>query len=174
VPLVLRLPGRWNLVNAALALVAAEQAGVPLGAGATRLSGIREVTGRYRSVRVGRCLAQLHLVKNPAGWAELLDYLTVPVQEDLAIVIAVNGDAADGVDLSWLWDVPFERLRGRSVAITGRRRTDLAVRLRYADVAFATADDVTGALNLAGSCTRGVVAASYTAFQETLRDLSAA
>ena len=41
---------------------------------------------------------------------------------------------ADGLDTSWLWDVPFERLRGRTVVATGERCRDLAVRLRYAEV----------------------------------------
>ena len=37
------------------------------------------------------------------------------------VVIAVNARVADGKDPSWLWDVPYELLRGRPVA--ARRRT---------------------------------------------------
>ena len=50
------------------------------------------------------------------------------------MVLSVNARVADGLDTSWLWDVPFERLAGRTVVATGDRRRDLAVRLRYAEV----------------------------------------
>jgi UDP-N-acetylmuramyl tripeptide synthase len=42
---------------------------------------------------------------------------------------------ADGKDPSWLWDVPYEWLAGHPVAAAGERRLDVAVRLRYADLA---------------------------------------
>ena len=41
------------------------------------------------------------------------------------VVVGINARAADGPDTSWLWDVPFERLAGRSVVATGDRRLDL-------------------------------------------------
>ena len=47
----------------------------------------------------------------------------------------INARTADGLDTSWLWDVPFERLAGRAVVATGDRRLDLAVRLHYAGCA---------------------------------------
>ncbi len=52
----------------------------------------------------------------------------------LPVVLSVNARTADGLDTSWLWDVPFERLAGRAVVATGDRRLDLAVRLHYAGV----------------------------------------
>ncbi len=30
-----------------------------------------------------------------------------------AVVLSINARTADGLDPSWLWDVPFERLAGR-------------------------------------------------------------
>ena len=50
------------------------------------------------------------------------------------MIIDFNSRTADGRDPSWLWDVPFERLRGRQVLVTGERREDVGVRLAYADV----------------------------------------
>src|SRR5918912_4019682 len=74
---------------------------------------------------------RLLLAKNPAGWAEALDLIRpAPVP----VVVGINAGVADGRDPSWLWDVPFERLKGRLVVATGERGRDLAVRLRYADV----------------------------------------
>ena len=50
-------------------------------------------------------------------------------------MIAINDDYADGRDVSWLYDVGFESLRGRGVAMTsGVRAYDMALRLSYDDV----------------------------------------
>ena len=51
------------------------------------------------------------------------------------LVVSINARVADGADPSWLWDVPFERLAGRTVVATGDRFRDLSVRLHYAGVA---------------------------------------
>jgi UDP-N-acetylmuramyl tripeptide synthase len=71
------------------------------------------------------------LAKNPAGWRETLDVLATG---DTPVVLVMNAREADGRDLSWLWDVPFERLGGRRVVVCGKRATDLAVRLSYAEL----------------------------------------
>jgi hypothetical protein len=53
----------------------------------------------------------------------------------------INSNAADGKDPSWLWDVPFERLKGRTVIASGNRRQDLAVRLLHAGVDAVVVED---------------------------------
>ena len=78
---------------------------------------------------------RLLLAKNPAGWTAIFDLLDETRAEPaVPVVLSVNARIADGLDTSWLWDVPFERLAGRPVVATGERRLDLAVRLRYAEV----------------------------------------
>lgn len=56
--------------------------------------------------------------------------LTVPT------LIAINDLAADGRDVSWLWDVDFELLaKGTApLSTTGLRGADMANRLKYAGV----------------------------------------
>ena len=44
-------------------------------------------------------------------------------------MLAIDSAAADGRDVSWLWDVDYEQLAGRTVIATGPRAQDLAVRL---------------------------------------------
>lgn len=51
-----------------------------------------------------------------------------------ALIVGVNGQRADGTDLSWLWDVDFDKLARARVWATGERGADLQVRLRYAGV----------------------------------------
>jgi lipid II isoglutaminyl synthase (glutamine-hydrolysing) len=50
-------------------------------------------------------------------------------------MVAINDNYADGRDVSWLYDVSFESLRERGVAVTsGVRGYDMALRLQYDDV----------------------------------------
>jgi hypothetical protein len=83
-------------------------------------------------------------------------------------VIAVNARVADGKDPSWLWDVPYELLRGHPVAAAGERALDVAVRLRYAEVEhIVEGDPVRAAARLDGDSV--VVIASYTQFSALYR-----
>ena len=50
-------------------------------------------------------------------------------------MIAINDNYADGRDMSWLWDVDFDSLRSKGVAmVSGVRGYDLALRLQYDEV----------------------------------------
>jgi UDP-N-acetylmuramyl tripeptide synthase len=120
------------------------------------------VAGRYSRVTVDGVRVRLLLAKNPAGWAEALDLMR---PAPLPVVIGINARVADGHDPSWLWDVPFERLRGRHVVATGERGRDLAVRLRYAGVDHTFVDDYAAAVANAGGAEVDL-AANYTSFQD--------
>jgi len=154
----LSVPGVFNISNAACALAAAELMGVEPR---TALAGMRRVTspaGRFATARFGTTTARLLLAKNPAGWAEAL-----PLAQSQTVVLAIDSAAADGRDVSWLWDVEYERLAGRSVIATGRRAQDLAVRLKYAEVDYRCIPDLGDAL--AGHPEPVDVIATYTPFQ---------
>lgn len=168
VGLDLQLPGRANQANAAMALVVAGLLGVDRDRAAGALSGLSEVVGRYAVVSAGEVRARLLLAKNPAGWLEVFDFLR---PAPLPVVVAINARIADGRDPSWLWDVPFENLKGRLVVATGERSRDLAVRLRYAEVEHRHEPDLVRALAAAGSPEVDVVA-NYTSFQQLRTRLS--
>jgi UDP-N-acetylmuramyl tripeptide synthase len=167
VPLRLALPGRWNLANAALAVTAAAtHYGVDPGDAADAAATITTVAGRYMTVSLpdGR-RARVLLAKNPAGWSEVLHYLS---ERDGTVVIAVNARVADGKDPSWLWDVPYELLQGQRVAAAGERALDVSVRLKYADVDHIVArDPLEAAANLRGDDVD--IVASYTQFSALYR-----
>jgi UDP-N-acetylmuramyl tripeptide synthase len=167
VPLDLALPGRWNRANAALAITAATtHFGVPAHDAASAASRITTVAGRYRTVALddGRPL-HIFLAKNPAGWTEVLHHVA---PRPGAVVIAVNARVADGKDPSWLWDVPYELLRGHPVAAAGERALDVAVRLRYAEVDhLVERDPLRAAARLDGE--EVAVIASYTQFSALYR-----
>jgi UDP-N-acetylmuramyl tripeptide synthase len=167
IPLRLKLPGRWNLANAALAITAAAtHFDVPPETAAAAATEVTTVAGRYMTVPLddGRPMRVL-LAKNPAGWNEVLHHL---VDQPGAVVLAVNARIADGKDPSWLWDVPYELLRGHQVAAAGERALDVAVRLRYAEVDhIVEPDPVKAAAKLAGDDV--TVIASYTPFSALYR-----
>ena len=164
----LRLPGRANLANAAMACAAAAVLGVPAGDAASAMGDVADVDGRYLTVLRGPGQVRLLLVKNPAGWVEVLDQLE---DQPGRVVVAVNAREADGTDTSWLWDVPFERLRGRRVVAAGERSADLSLRLLYADVHHVREPDALRAVDLLSS-RRTHVLANYTAFIRVRDQLS--
>ncbi len=167
-PMRLALPGAVNRGNAAAAVAAAVALGADPTAAVAAVSTVDEVAGRYRTVRVGDHSVRMLLAKNPAGWQEAMSMVD---KHAAGVVIAVNGQVADGEDLSWLWDVRFEHLEDTSVVATGARGTDLAVRLGYAGVEHTLVHDTLAAI---GSCPPGhvEVVANYTAFGQLQRKLA--
>lgn len=163
----LALPGAVNRGNATQAVAAAVAMGADPAAAVAAVSGVDEVAGRYRTVRIGSHSARLLLAKNPAGWQEALSMVDKTVA---GVVISVNGQVPDGEDLSWLWDVRFEHFEGTSVVAAGERGTDLAVRLGYAGVEHTLVHDTVAAI---ASCPPGhvEVVANYTAFLQLQRAL---
>ncbi|HTR68789.1 MAG TPA: MurT ligase domain-containing protein [Mycobacteriales bacterium] len=161
-PVTLSIPGEINVSNAAVATAAATLWQVDPGVALAAMARIRSVEGRYLTTTYAGVATRLLLAKNPAGWAEALSMVPADAR---GLVIAVNAKAADGRDPSWLWDVPFEQLRGRRVVATGDRSRDVAVRLRYADVDHRRVDDLPTAITAAAADGPVEVLANYTAFQ---------
>jgi UDP-N-acetylmuramyl tripeptide synthase len=162
VPLELSIPGAFNEANAALAITALCEVGVPPLDAVERINAVRAVAGRFTLRQWNGHTLQLLLAKNPSGFDALLS----TVQNDEADVwVAINARVADGRDPSWLYDVPFEKLRGHRVWCFGDRRLDLATRLDYGGVAFEVVDD----LNRVPPSSQPVaLLANYTAFSEWL------
>jgi UDP-N-acetylmuramyl tripeptide synthase len=167
-PMRLILPGAVNRGNAAQAVAAAVALGADPTAAVAAVSGVDEVAGRYRTVRVGAHVVRMLLAKNPAGWQEAMGMVD---RHAAGVVIAVNGQVPDGEDLSWLWDVRFEHLEDTAVVAAGERGTDLAVRLGYAGVEHTLVHDTMAAI---ASCPPGhvEVVANYTAFLQLQRRLA--
>lgn len=163
----LQLPGRFNASNATMAVAVCEQLGFDLAESVKRMCQVQAVSGRYAVVDVGAIRIRLLLAKNPAGWTELIDVMPAA---PAPVIVSINSNAADGRDPSWLWDVPFERLRGRTVIASGDRRRDLAVRLLHAKVDHVVIEDpyAEGAQLPPGTRDLAVIdnAATYTAFHE--------
>jgi UDP-N-acetylmuramyl tripeptide synthase len=118
---------------------------------------------------------ELVLVKNPAGFTVALGtYGNAPV----TTMVAINDNYADGRDVSWLYDVSFESLREKGVALTsGMRAYDMALRLKYDDVAVTEVEpDLDVALERFLTAYRNEpkrIFCTYTAMMALRRDLAA-
>jgi UDP-N-acetylmuramyl tripeptide synthase len=154
----LNVPGGFNVSNAACALAAAELLGIDPETAVRGMRTVSSPAGRFGTATISGSRARLLLAKNPAGWAEAL-----PLAASATVVLAIDSAAADGRDVSWLWDVEYEQLAGRSVVATGPRAADLAVRLTYAGVEHRTVPDLAEALR--GHPEPVDVVATYTPFQ---------
>ena len=129
------LSGLYNAYNVVLALAAAKSLKVPLVKGAAVLRDFAPAFGRMeRTVIEGRP-AVLLLAKNPTGFNEVLR-TAIQFGRARSFLIALNDRIADGQDVSWIWDVDFEQLRGvaRHIVVSGDRALDLRVRLKYAEL----------------------------------------
>ena len=78
----------------------------------------------------------LSLSKNPAGFNQAISTVNTDKRKK-DVIIAINDKANDGRDVSWLWDVDFDKVADENLntlATTGIRVYDISLRFKYADV----------------------------------------
>jgi len=129
------LGGLYNTYNVLAAFATAHALNLDPLYIADRLKTFKAAFGRQERIDLqGRHLI-LVLSKNPAGFNETLR-TAVDLAHGRHLVIGLNDRKADGTDVSWIWDVDFEQLKGKAKTVipTGNRAFDLAVRLKYAGV----------------------------------------
>ncbi len=174
------LPGLYNLYNAAAATAISSVLGIPAASIPLALVDMPAAFGRMESVVIDSdTKLWIALVKNPVGFNQVIETMTQTTRRTHALLV-INDRYADGRDVSWLWDVDFERPSlGESIGhwwISGVRAWDMAVRLKYAGIAESTIvviPAVQDALAAAIEGSRGsilYVLPTYTALLE-VRDL---
>lgn len=130
----LNLQGAYNGYNALAAISCAKEFGVNDDIISKTLASYNSGNGRMQKLNVQGKAVTLNLIKNPAGANVTLSEIQ---RDDVSkqIVIFLNDLAADGKDISWIWDVDFEKLTSSNVyriICAGRRAEDMALRLKYA------------------------------------------
>ena len=131
------LPAMYNIYNAAGAAAAAMEMGLSARTAADALARFRCGFGRMERFDLAGG-TRMMLVKNPAGCNQVIEYLQT-MKEKFILVLCLNDRAADGRDISWIWDADFEGLNalaGRldEVIVSGDRAEDMRVRIKYAGV----------------------------------------
>jgi UDP-N-acetylmuramyl tripeptide synthase len=104
--------------------------------------------GRVEQVEVNGRKLYLLLIKNPAGFTQVLETFLMG-KESSSVMFAINDLTADGRDVSWLWDVPLELIAPAEprVIVSGIRAADMALRLHYAGIESKREDRFEQALN---------------------------
>ncbi len=163
------LPGVYSAYNVAAAVAAARVLGIGSDAALDAVVATGPAFGRAEVISSPQAEVVILLTKNPTSANQVLDLLAGE-PEPLDTLVLLNDGVADGEDVSWIWDVEFERLRPRRLTLGGRRALDLEVRVKYAgvrpsegdvDVAPGIADPLDRALSRADG--RLAVIATYTA-----------
>jgi UDP-N-acetylmuramyl tripeptide synthase len=171
------LPGTYNLYNALAALSLAAGVGIEQAVVAKALETTEAAFGRVEKVELDGRTLYLLLIKNPAGFTQVLETFLIG-RPDLRVMMAVNDNDADGRDVSWLWDVPLEALAVSKprVITTGIRGGDMALRLHYAGIESKRIDGFEAALEgLVAAMPRGSVAyilPTYTAMLQIRKQLA--
>lgn len=137
VPVNIAAPALYNIYNAAAAACSAQAAGISLQAVLKALASTSGAFGRMETFEPGGAAAQMILVKNPAGCNQALDYLC-SLKKPYALILCLNDRDADGHDISWIWDVDYEKLCQhpflQGLYVWGIRAEDLQLRLKYAGI----------------------------------------
>ena len=101
----------------------------------TGIEQFKPIFGRGERIQVEGRTLRLLLAKNPTGFNEVLRTLFSEGTRR-HVLFVLNDNIADGRDISWIWDVDFERAAQQTatLVVAGSRALDLAVRLKYAGI----------------------------------------
>lgn len=126
--------------------------------------------GRQETLKIHNKDVKIILVKNPAGYNQAIDTLCLD-KEAFSAAFLLNDNYADGRDVSWIWDVHFEKLKDldiKDIFVSGIRMYDMALRLKIAglnDESFVVRenyDELTSEI-LKSESTNIYILATYTA-----------
>lgn len=130
--------GIYNIHNSLAAITASKIFGVSNERIVNVLKEFKPQAGRMEKFYINQKDIVLNLAKNPAGFNQAIDTV-MKDERNKNIMIVINDNAQDGRDISWLWDVDFEKFKtfDRSInvyTISGTRKEDMALRLKYAGI----------------------------------------
>lgn len=163
--------GFYNIYNILAAYSAARCAGLEIPKFEEVLLNFNPQNGRMEQFLIGETKVTLNLAKNPAGFNQNISAV-MEDQRDKDIVIVINDNAQDGTDISWLWDVDFDRFAEksiRSITVSGIRCFDMQLRMKYVDIEAEAIAGVRNAIEarLADGCKNLYVLVNYTALFTT-------
>ncbi|MDO5541511.1 MAG: MurT ligase domain-containing protein [Eubacteriales bacterium] len=163
--------GFYNIYNILASYSAAREAGMELKNLQKVLDNYNPENGRNEHFFIDGTEIILNLAKNPAGFNQNIS----AVMEDKSkkdLIILINDNDQDGTDISWLWDVDFDRLQAdniNSIIVSGIRCQDMRLRLKYVDIPSVLEPDVEKAIleRIANGCKNLYVLVNYTGLYST-------
>jgi len=130
----INIPGTYNIYNALCAVSIAKEIGIDNLVIFNSLKSQKSSFGRQEAIDIEGKNIKIILVKNPAGYDEALTTVSLDKRR-INLALLLNDNYADGRDVSWIWDVKFEKLTQldiEKILISGLRLYDMATRLKIA------------------------------------------
>ncbi len=131
----LNYKGFYNIYNVLATFAGIKTIGKDTKSFADSLALYKPQIGRMQQFDLGKPFI-LNLAKNPAGFNQAIQTVAQDTRKK-DVIIAVNDMPSDGTDVSWLWDVDFEKIADSSLnrlIVSGMRRYDLSLRFKYSGV----------------------------------------
>lgn len=129
--------GAYNVYNAIGCAAGLSALGIDDATIIKALESFNGAFGRMEQFTSGENKINVILVKNPAGFSQTMNFLK-SIDDDFTMILSLNDNAADGRDISWIWDVDFngifERPNVKDIYVTGKRCYDMAIRVKYEGV----------------------------------------
>lgn len=140
--------GFYNIYNILASYTAARTAGMDLKHFNDVLYRFNPQNGRMEQFEINGTHIMLNLAKNPAGFNQ---NISAVMEDDTKkdVIILINDNDQDGIDISWLWDVDFDRFKNanvNSITVSGIRCQDMRLRLKYVDIPSVLEPDVEKAI----------------------------
>ena len=170
-----RYNGLYMVYNVAAALFAAAHLGVAAEHFQPVLDAYVPAGGRMGTWAIAGRAVEANLAKNPVGFDRQIQ--SIKTAGGRLCAFFLNDNDADGHDVSWIYDVDFERIAGTPGLVAfagGTRARDMQVRLKYAGIDAALIENVEqaiGAVTDEDAAEKLYAVANYTAFPPLVKEL---
>ena len=166
-----KLNSIYNVYNMTAVAAAATLYGIDQKVTDNVISNYTVNNGRMETFMLGDRMTTLNLAKNPVG-ANMTLRVMNEMNGEKELLFVLNDNVADGLDVSWIWDINFSIFeRVTRVVTSGTRAYDIAVRIKcsgYDPANIVVRPDLDEAVEeLAKTPGRKFVIANYTAVQPT-------
>lgn len=170
-----RYNGLYMVYNVAAAFFAAHELGVDTAHLQPTLDAYVPAGGRMGRWNITGRTVEANLAKNPVGFDRQIQ--SIKTAGGRLCAFFLNDNDADGHDVSWIYDVDFERIAdtpGLVAFAGGTRAHDMQVRLKYAGIDAAIISNIEQAIGAVADEEAGdtfYAVANYTAFPPLVKEL---
>lgn len=165
----------YNIYNFVAVIACVSLYGIDTNSIQKALSTFALNNGRLEEVEIKGIPTIINLAKNPTGGNVSLRILNED-DDEKELLFVLNDKLADGLDVSWIWDINFNELNNVSRIITaGARGFDMAIRIKTSgfdlDKIEAYEDLHEAIESLYTTNTKKYIIANYTAVQPVRKEL---
>ena len=170
-----RYNGLYMVYNVAAAFFAAHELGVDAAHLQPTLDAYVPAGGRMGRWNIAGRTVEANLAKNPVGFDRQIQ--SIKTAGGRLCAFFLNDNDADGHDVSWIYDVDFERIADTTGLVAfagGTRAHDMQVRLKYAGIDAAIISNIEQAIGAVADEAAGdtfYAVANYTAFPPLVKEL---